>query len=188
MDPTRPSTTHHHSLNRATTPTFIDFFAQERGEQQELTAAMPQQTPFHALRARSMTPTNRPYLAVALNPLVATHVTVTTLRNYLRSHGHSGGDFMRVITIQDRLDRANLSAATLLAALQIVNAYNHPFLATIGVSLSERTRLVHRLSGIVNQAAGFRQDIQTAAQAANNNPQQLVVNVLESIRARQSKR
>ena len=121
-------------------------------------------------------------------PSAATNVTVTTLRSFLRAHGHSGGDFMRDITIQDRLDRANISAGTLLAALQLVNTSNHPLLASIGVSLSERPKLMSKLSGIVNQAAGFRQDVETDAQAANNNPDQLIANVLQAIRARRSKR
>ena len=185
MYPTRP---HHHSLNRATTPTVIDFFAQERAEQQEITATRPAQTPLEGLRARSLARNNPPYVAVALYPLAPPNATVTTLRSFLRSHGHSGGDFMRDITIQDRLDRGNLSAETLLAALRIVNTYNHPLLAMIGASVAERFRLVHKLSGIVNQAAGFRQDVQTAAQAANNNPEQLIVNVLHAIRARHSQR
>ena len=109
-------------------------------------------------------------------------VTLATIRQYLRQERRPPGQGLLDTALQRRLDIASLSAATLLAALQIVHDANHPFLTRLGVSHHERGALIYRLSGIADNRSGFRTPIRSAARNANDDPEQLIANVLEYVR------
>ena len=168
--------------HRATSPVFIDFFAKEAAEQQERTAPVGQHSPFAELNPRGTSAESHPAGSVAAGPSAHFPVTVNSLRCYLQSKGYSAGSHIFDVTIQNRLNTANLSAETLLTALEIAHTPDHPLLVTLGVNKSERLRLINRLKGIVNHSAGFQTEIESAALRSHNQPNQLIQNFLELVR------
>lgn len=179
MQPSRPPTNNPNASYRATTPTLIDFFANEREEQQESTAMICQQSQFVELSPRGASYSNNLTAIADADPSsTSSNVTVSTLRSFLSSKGHSVGHRMYDTTIQNRLIRANLSAETLLATFEIIFTPHHPILERLGVSEIRRYFLISRLSGIVNRSVGFNIEIETAARRANNNPQLLIESIL----------
>ena len=123
-----------------------------------------------AQRASTATPTD-----VATSS--AAPITVDTIRQYLNGIGHYG-KYMADLTIQARLDGANLSIETLLAALQTAHNPYHPLWAALGASQLERETVFSRLAGIVMNKSGFRDPIKTVVLAANNDLEQLIANLL----------
>ena len=168
--------------HRATSPVFIDFFAKEAAEQQERTATVGQQSPFAELNPRGTSGGCRPDGSVDAGPAADLPVTVNTLRCFLHSKGYSAGTHIFDVTILNRLNTANLSAETLLTALEIAHTPDHPLLITLGVKEPERRRMINRLKGIVNHSAGFQTDIESAAQRSHNQADQLIQNFLELVR------
>ena len=162
---------------RATTPVFIDFFAKEEAEQQERTATVGQQGHF-----ADLSPRHRPDATADAGPSARLPVTVNTIRSFLHSKGHSRVHRVYDDTVQVRLNDGNLSAATLLAALEIIHTPDHSLLKTLGVSQTERLRVTNKLKAIVNETRGFLPEIQSAAQRSNNDPDQLIRNFLQLVR------
>ena len=170
------------ALHRATTPVFIDFFAKEAAEQQERTATIGQQDPFAELRPRRTSPSHRPDAIADAGPSAHLPVTVRTLRDFLLSKGHPAGRHIHDATIQRRLDAVNLGAETLLAALEITHTPGHSLLRRLAMTQTECLRVTNKLKSIVNNSSGFTQGIIGAAQRSNNNPNQLIINILELVR------
>ena len=110
---------------------------------------------------------------VAANP----DITVRDVQEYLRTMGYQNIN-MSDQTVRIRLDSARTSAATILTALQILHDANHPLHARFDIRNNKRQRLIDRLIGIVNRTPAFRAEIRAAVQGANNNPEQLIVNLL----------
>ena len=77
---------------------------------------------------------------------------------------------------------ANLSAETLLTALKTAYDTDHPLLATLSVNAHERSGLISRLAGIVTNTGGFKKGIKAALHNSNNNPEQLIINILNYLR------
>ena len=184
MRPSFPFSTDSNALYRATTPTLIDFFAKEkeREEQQEITDANFQQNPLAPLSPRRTTHSTVATRNEDVGPSHAPHVTLSMLRQYILQTGYPGSNYLKNTTIHSRLDAANLSAGTLLDALQIVQNPHDPLLANMGINETERNTIIHKLVGIVNQAAGFRPAIKTAVLNAHNDSAQLIANLLENVR------
>ena len=111
---------------------------------------------------------------VAANP----HTTVRDIQQYLRAMGYSDIN-MRDEAVQLRLNSANISADTILAALQTLHDANHPLLVSLNVRNNARLKLINRLVGLLNRIQGFRPEIRSAIQRANNNPDQLIANLLQ---------
>ena len=168
--------------HRATTPVLIDFFAKEAAEQQERTATIGRQSPVAELNPRGTSLRHRPDFTTDAGPSADSPVTVSSLRNFLRSKGHPVGQHIYEETIQSRLNAANLSAETLLTALEITHTPDHPLLRTLAVSKSECQKVINRLKRIVNHSSGFTPEIIGAAQGSNNNPDQLIRNCLQLVR------
>lgn len=166
---------------RAKQPVLIDFFAKEAAEQQEGSTFICQQGPFAELTHNRATP------SLSLNSIAETsasadsEVNVISLRNFLHSKAYPTGQHMYDSTIQSRLDIANLSAKTLLTALEIIDNPNHPLLETIRLKETERYSIFNKLCGIVNQSGGFTKSLRIAALRANNNPDQLIINFQELV-------
>ena len=183
MRPSSPSSSDPNAPYRATTPVFIDFFAKEAAEEQQVRGnANRPHSPFAELSPRGVSTSNRSDAAMDAGTSSASPVTVSSLRSFLRSKGNRVGEHMHEFTIQNRLDRGNLSAETLLAALEIVYTPDHPLLRELGVSVPEHFGLVRKLTGIVNYTVGFNSALEAVAQRSNNNPHQLIANVLQLVR------
>ena len=163
--------------HRATTPVFIDFFAKEAAEQQEKSATIHPQGPFAEL-----SPKHRPDTIVDAGPSANSPVTVSSLWSFLRSKGHPDGQLKFDEAVQIRLNTVNLSAETLLAALEIIHTPDHALLITFGVSENERLNVLNKLKGIVNYSSGFHSKIIDAAQRSHNNPNELISNFLKLVR------
>ena len=172
------------AAHRATTPEFIDFFAKEAAEQQERTYTIAQQGPFAELNPRGRSPRYRPDSTAAAGPSTASHVTIITIQRYLIEKGYQAQNFLKDETIQRRLNTANLSAETLLAALQTAHSPHHSLLTRLSMRHHEQTELRYMLAGITFSCAGFRPAIKEVVQNANNNPDQLITNLLQYVRSR----
>ena len=145
-------------------PQFIDFFARER-EQSDLANA-------------SLPPTADHGAASAL-----TAVGIQQVQQYLIDQGYElPRGFLTDVAIQNRLHSADLSAATLLSALQTLYNPQHPLLITLGVSDHELTTLRNRLAGIVSNRSGFLTPIRTEVLQSNDNPELLIRNLLSYLR------
>ena len=163
--------------HRATSPVFIDFFAKEAAEQQERTAPIDRQDPFAEL-----SPRHRPDATTDAGPSADSPVTVRSLRDFLRAKGQPSGLRIGDEIVQRRLNVVNLSAETLLAALEIINTPNHSLLRTLEMSQTECLRITNKLRGIVNNSGGFQPKVMAASQRSNNDPHQLIRNFLQLIR------
>ena len=179
----RPSSSSDSSApHQTTTPVFIDFFAKEAAEQQERTATIGQQSQFAALNPRGTSSISRPDVNADAGPSAHLPVTVSTIRNFLLAKQHPDSQLIYDDTVRERLNEGNLSAETLLIALQTVHDANHPLLARLGVNDQEQRELVARLSGIVTNRSGFLPPIKKLVVQANNNPDQLIAAILEYLR------
>ena len=174
-----PNATH-----RATTPVFIDFFAKEAAEQQERTNTIAQQGPFAELNPSGTSPRYRPESTADAGPSTASHVTIITIQRYLIEKGYEAKNFLKDETIQRRLNAANLSAETLLAALQTTHNPHHALLSQLHMHQHEQTELKYMLAGITFSCVGFRPAIKEIVQNADNNPDQLITNLLQYMRNR----
>ena len=168
--------------DRAKQPVLIDFFAKEKeeAEPQERENTNNQQNPLAELSPRSRAhSTALDARAEVVGPSTDADVSLYTIQRYLRQKGYEPRDFLRYNAVQSRLDSTNLSAKTLLDALKIAEQANHPLWATLNVNADERSDLIHRLTGIVTRVQGFKKGIKTVVQNSNNDPGQLIANILE---------
>ena len=108
-------------------------------------------------------------------------VTTSTVRAYLRAKGSVEG--VSDITLQNRLYAADLSAQTLLFALQVLDNADHPLHAQLGMSNKDRNKVTYRLAGIALNKSGFLEPIRSVAENAHNNPEQLIANMLDYVRS-----
>ena len=167
---------------RAAIASLVDcnFFTDEHAEQPDTHSAASQHSPFAELsprRASSRHPSN----ALAdRGQSSASPVTIESVLEYLSERGRESQ--LVYGTINNRLNSSNLSAATLLSALKAAETVNYPLWATLSVSAYERAELINRLGGIVTIGGGFKKGIKTAVQNSNNDPEQLIANVLQYAR------
>ena len=111
----------------------------------------------------------------------ASNVTITTIRDYLREKGELRNELMDY-TIINRFDSTNISANTFFTSIKIAYSADHPLLTTLRVNSNERSQLIHRLVGIFTRAQSFKPWIRKAMQDSNNDPEQLIANILQSMR------
>ena len=180
----RPSSTN--PSYRATTPTYIDFFENaRRAEQSGSTSAnQTQQTPmlFASSRPQHAAQRQRATTPTAGATHSASHVTIDTLRQYISETGHHG-ERMENVTVQARLNDANISTETLLTALQTAHNPNHPLWENLAAKKRERAMVISKLTGIVINKSGFRSPIKNLLQNAQNDPNQLIANLLGYVRS-----
>ena len=117
----------------------------------------------------------------------ASYGTVNTIQQYLREKGHVGA-LISDSAVQMRLNSANLSPQTLLAALQLLHTPENPVLVSLEMKNNERAKLIARLKGIVMTVQGFRPAIKVAGLNANNDPVKLVASMLAYVRSLRWKR
>ena len=110
------------------------------------------------------------------------YATLDTLRDYFDRLGIGYSARLQDMTIQFRLDSANLSVETLIAAMDIVRTPNHPTLIAFQVSENERHVMMTSLTKCMEWRGGFDQRVRDAALNANNDPHALVSNILFQMR------
>ena len=110
----------------------------------------------------------------------AAPVTVNTIRAYLRARG--GVEGVSETTLQNRLYSADLSAETLFFALQVLADADHPLLSQLNMGNKDRDKVMYRLTGIAMNKSGFLEPIRNVAKNAQDNPEQLIANMLEYVR------
>ena len=192
MRPASSSSSDPNAPYRAAIASLVDcnFFADEKPEQPDTTdltnPQMNLQTyqpdVFDGISPRRFTQSTCPNpTAEATLPLAAAPVSIATIRQYLRDQGHPNGH-IRDATVESRLFSTNLSAETLLTAIQIAHDANHALLVRLGVSLNDRIILIARLNGIVLTSQGFFTGMRKAVKRANNDPYQLIACILEYLR------
>ena len=116
----------------------------------------------------------------------APRLSVDAIPQYLSTLGYAPRrGFLADATIGHRLIEGGLSVETYLAALNIAHTPNHPVLARLGVSTSDREALMYRLAGIAVNRSGFRHEIRGVTQQCNNNPNQLIYVILQYVRGLQ---
>ena len=188
MRPSSPSSSDPNAPYRAAITSLVDcnFFTDVHAEQPDTHSAASQHSPFAELSPRRGSLSNLPSAITDAGPSSASQVTIGTVLEYLSERGR--GCQLVYGTINNRLNSANLSAETMLTALQISHTENHPLLTSLGVNPYERSELINRLDGIVNIKSGFRQEIKTAVQNSNDDPGQVITNLLQLIRLIRSRK
>ena len=169
---------------RAAIASLVDcnFFADEQAELPDIAYTARQHSPFAEL-----SPTT-PFLSNDTSPIAnagqssASHVTIDTMKNYLRAKGYRCTQMMDT-TLIDRLNSANLRVETLFAAIKTVHNADHPLLATLNVNVSERYDLINRLVVIASASYGYHSRIKAAIENNNNDPEQLIANILNYVRS-----
>ena len=163
----RPSSTNPNY--RATTPTYIDFFENERRRAEQPSSPSASQAPI-------LPGYSGPERA-------AQRTTLNAIKQYLATNGYTG-EFLADATIELRLSRINIQVDTLLTALHIIHDPNHPYLAELNVRDKDRNEMAYRLIGILMRSGGFTKGVRDAAQNSNNDPNALVRNFLAFSRTR----
>ena len=184
MNPYRPSSPDCNRPCNTVTPLLIDFFAKEREEHLEIACARHQQGQFAGLGLRRMmdSPRITQVETVEDEHEVTSAVKVETIRYYLSSRPDFWQAFLKDTTIQSRLNAAKLSAATLLAALEIAYAPSHPIFPRFGARNNEREALISRLVGIMTNVAGLREPMRTIFENSNDDSTRLVEGVFQYVR------
>ena len=160
-----------------------NFFTDEQAEQPDTHNAARQHSPFAGLTPRGASSSNDLSSVADAVPPSASQVTIATIKDYLRDKGHLHSDAsLKDTTIENRLNSTNISRETLLNAIKTACNPDHPLLATLSINPYERYELINRLDGIVSHKQGFRQEIRSAMQKSNNDPEQLIANILNHLR------
>ena len=178
MQPSRPPFSN--PPYRPTTPILIDFFAKERETQQTHAEANPQPIPVAAI---GQSETMYGCEASGSSPAPARPVTLQMLRDAIPDMtGHFSRCRMKDATILARLNSANVSAATLLYALQTLNNLHSSLCISLAMTDTERNAIMYRLRGIVTQTAGLREELRTVVRNAHDNPDALIRLMLAYVR------
>ena len=184
MQPSRPPFPDSNASFRPTTPTLIDFFANEneRTEQYESVDAIVQPTPFDELGTRALDLSVASASASTASSL-ASPFTIQMLRESIPEiSGHFGRNHLKDATIHNRLQTANLSVETLVSAIQMLSNPDSPIFATLGISNTECNAILYRLRGIVTYKAGLRDELRKVVRSADDIPEQLIVAILRYVR------
>ena len=180
----RPSSTDPNAPYRAAISSLVDcnFFADDNAEQADVAANATHSSYFAELSPRTAGDGSRAYATTEVGASSSASVTANTILQYLRDTGDVSSGTINVWTVENRLDSVNLSAKTLLVALQIANSPDHAVLANLGAHQLERFEIKNRLTGIATNKSGFGKAIKTAAIDSNDNPEQLIANLLDYMR------
>ena len=159
-----------------------NFFAYEEDALDQSANNESVQNPFAGLIPRRPIQTDRPSASTDAGTSTGSQVTIGTILQYLEEKEIRLHKNIHDTTASRRLHAHDLSPETMLAAIKIAYDTNHPLLATLSANDDERYALISRLSGVVTQAQSFRPGIRQAFSNSNNNPEQLIANVLQYIR------
>ena len=187
MNPYRPLSPDGKRPSNTATPVFIDFFAKEKKETDdhlEIACARQGYAPFTGLGLRRMidSPPTVKVETVEDDSEATSAVTLETIQYYLRERSDFQQTFLKDTTLENRLDSVKLSAATLLAALEIVYAPSHPIFIRFGARTNERDALISRLVGIMTNKSGVRGPMRTIIKNSNDNSTRLIEGILHYVR------
>ena len=182
----RPSSADPNAPYRDAISSLVDcnFFADDSAEHTDDTANATHPSYFAGLNPRTESDSRGPNATTEIATSSRPPVTASTILRYLRDTGDVSSGTISDGTVDNRLDLVNLSAETLLIALQTANSPDHTVLANLGVNPSERFEIRNRLAGIATNKSGFGKAIKMAAINSNDNPQQLIANLLDYLRGR----
>ena len=182
MRPSSSSSFDPNAPYRAAIASLVDcnFFADEGAGQPETVSDNRQQTPFAGLRPGHIAQSNSYTMTPEVGISTAPQVTASTIQQYLLAMGYDSNGFLLETTMQSRLNEGKLSAETLLIALQTVHEADHPLFAALGMRYAEKSLIITKLSGIITHRNGFPKSLRKVIQNCNNNPDQLIANVLGS--------
>ena len=158
-------------------------FANTHPDSSETSHPSHPQTPFAALNPRnrggSASNASDP---VASASTATPQVTISGFRDYLRAMGYQDADAVRLVTVMNRLNRTDLRPQTLYDAMRILHQANHPLLTELNLTTQELRELQHRIAGIVTNKGGFMVPMQKIFHECNNNPKQLIIDMLAYVR------
>ena len=120
--------------------------------------------------------------SVASASTATPQVTISAFKNYLSAMGYLDADAVRLVTVANRLNKTDLRPQTLYDAMQILHQANHPLFAELNLTNQEIRELQHRIAGIVTNKGGFMLPMQKIFQECNNNPKQLIIDILAYVR------
>ena len=153
----------------------------ERAEQADTANTAHAHSPFIGLSPKKASSSNPSNVIANAGSSSTSQITVDTVLGYLREKGHPC-DNLKYVTIVNRLNLTNLSPDTLLTAIEAMHNAGHPLLTTLGINPYERYELINRLAGIVTRRFDFRGGIIPAIGHSNNDPKQLITNLVNHIR------
>lgn len=159
-------------------------FANPHAESSETSHPMHPHTAFAGLNPRNQSgsASNASVPVASASTSSTPLVTISALKRYLSDKGHWDADALRLVTVMNRLSKMHLSPQTLYDALEILHQAHHPLCAELNLSNQEIIELKHRIAGIVTNKGGFMLPMQTIFQNCNNNPKQLIIDVLTYMR------
>ena len=157
-------------------------FENEQAEQPDTANTTHQHSPFAELSPSRACSSNPCHAIADAGPSSVSDITISTVCQYLREKKHLFSP-MSNGTILTRLDSVKLSPETLLAALKTAHDANDPLLANLSINNSERAELISRFIGILTRKQGFHKSMREVIQNSNNNPEQLIENLIHYMRS-----
>ena len=169
---------------RAAIASLVDcnFFADGQAEQPDAAHTTPHDSPFAEISPRRASSSNSANAIADASRSSASNVNIRTIKQYLVEMGHTNIDRLKDKVIQNRLDLSNLSAKTLLSAIQFAYDINRPLPENLTISREERAELIYRLAGIITNKSGFLEGTKAAAQNSNNNSEKFITLLIQYIR------
>ena len=125
-----------------------------------------------------------PSIARVPSPQIAAdpNTSLSTIRQMISDTGLNHRRNLYDYVIQNRLESANLSQATFIAAMQMIQTPNHPALVAMGVNNDERNTILDYLVAVMSHRRGFNQITLEAGQNADNNPHNFIAGIIQQIR------
>ena len=151
-----------------------NFLTEDDAANASATDAPRTRAPLEELNPRQRTHHAGPSTTTDVGPSATAQVTIATLRQFITNKGHRRSHLLRDKTIHERLNGANLSARTFLAALEIIHDPHHALLTALAVTETERQTLITRFVEIMNNSLGFNASTRALALSASDDATQLV--------------
>ena len=104
---------------------------------------------------------------------------IGTIRLRIGETGIYHCDGMSDEMLANRLDAANLSPETFMAAMRIVQTSGHPTLTVLGINAVESQTILHFLVDFMSNGGRINAIVHAAGNAANNNPDDLIAHIFE---------
>ena len=104
---------------------------------------------------------------------------IGTIRHMIGETGICHCDGMSDEMLASRLDAANLSPATFIAAMRIVQTSGHPTLTVLGITAVESQTILHFLVDFMSNRGRINAIVHAAGNGANNNPDDFIAHIFE---------
>ena len=104
---------------------------------------------------------------------------IGTIRRMIGATGICHCDSMSDEMLANRLNAANLSPETFMAAMRIVQTTGHPTLTVLGITAVESQTILHFLVDLMSNSGRINAIVHAAGHAANNNPDDFIAHIFE---------